>query len=99
MFSRPSYLSARLPRLLRAVAIEISSKAGGSVAVLILLITCGLLANVESLGAQSSAIVVTPPSVTLAPGTTQQFTATLNGAPIQVRWRASGGTITSSGLF
>jgi len=44
---------------------------------------------------------VSPSSVTLAPGETQQFTATLNGQPHAVTWSVSGAvaTITPQGLF
>lgn len=46
-------------------------------------------------------LVVSPSSVTLAPGQTQQFTATLNGQPHAVTWSVSGAvaTITPGGLF
>jgi len=44
---------------------------------------------------------VSPSSVTLAPGETQQFTATLNGQPHAVTWSVAGAvaTITPGGLF
>jgi hypothetical protein len=49
-------------------------------------------------------IVVTPASVSLATGTTQQFTATAqmsNGTqqPATVTWTATGGTVTAAGLY
>jgi hypothetical protein len=44
-------------------------------------------------------LVVTPSSVTLAPGGSQQFAATLQGAPIDVAWSASGGSIDANGRF
>ena len=45
-------------------------------------------------------VAVTPSNVTLTSGATQQFNATLQGtANTGVKWSASAGTITSSGLF
>ena len=45
-------------------------------------------------------VAVTPISATLAPGATQQFTATVTGAENDaVTWSASCGSITSTGLF
>jgi hypothetical protein len=42
---------------------------------------------------------VTPPSVTLAPGGTQQFQATLFGQPANVTWSATTGSIDASGAL
>src|SRR5262249_15547041 len=43
---------------------------------------------------------VTPPSVSLQAGAQQQFSATVHGTPNpNVTWTATGGTITSTGLF
>jgi hypothetical protein len=45
-------------------------------------------------------VAVTPGTVTVAPGGTQQFTASVSGASDQsVTWSAAGGTITQAGLF
>ena len=52
----------------------------------------------EPLGA-ATAIVVSPASVTLAPGATYQFTATSSGQSVNPKWRASGGSITQNGRF
>lgn len=50
--------------------------------------------------AQTITLAVTPSSATVAPGGVQQFTATVEGtANTGVKWAASAGTITSSGLF
>jgi hypothetical protein len=56
------------------------------------------------LGSNVKQILVTPATVSLSPGQTQQFTArgvTIRNdtIPIQVIWSASGGTITQTGLF
>jgi hypothetical protein len=50
------------------------------------------------------AVVLTPASVSLAPGATQQFAATGkmsdgSSSSVAVTWSASGGTISSSGLY
>jgi hypothetical protein len=46
------------------------------------------------------AVTVTPQGVSLKPGATQQFAASVRGASDpRVTWTASGGTIASSGLF
>ena len=42
---------------------------------------------------------VTPPSVTLAPGGTQQFQATLFGQPVTVTWSTTTGSIDQTGLL
>ncbi|HLK67269.1 MAG TPA: Ig-like domain-containing protein [Bryobacteraceae bacterium] len=48
----------------------------------------------------SVSVTVSPTTTTLAPGATQQFTATVTGASNSaVTWTATGGTITSAGLF
>jgi hypothetical protein len=48
--------------------------------------------------ASGSGVVITPATVTLAPGDTQQFTATVSGSGSQeVTWAATGGTFTTSG--
>jgi hypothetical protein len=45
-------------------------------------------------------VTVSPTSVVLQPGVTQQFTATVTGnVNTAVTWTATGGSITSSGLF
>ena len=45
-------------------------------------------------------VVVTPTSIVLQPGQTQQFTATVTGnSNTAVTWSATGGTITQTGLF
>ena len=45
-------------------------------------------------------VTVTPPNATLAPGGTQVFTATVTGASnTAVTWTATGGTITTAGVF
>jgi hypothetical protein len=44
-------------------------------------------------------VTISPATVTLAPGQTQQFTATVTGPASGVTWSATGGTITTSGLF
>ncbi len=50
--------------------------------------------------AQTVQISVSPTTATLQPGTTQQFTATVTGTSnTAVTWMATGGTISSSGLY
>ena len=49
-------------------------------------------------GSGSGTVTVSPASVTLQTGGTQQFTAT-DSAGLQVHWSATGGTISSSGLY
>jgi hypothetical protein len=45
-------------------------------------------------------VTVAPASVTVAPGATQQFAATVTGtADPRVTWSATGGTISATGLF
>ncbi|KPK50532.1 MAG: hypothetical protein AMJ63_14465 [Myxococcales bacterium SG8_38_1] len=44
-------------------------------------------------------LVVSPGAITLAPGTSQQFTAELLGITEEVTWAADGGSIDESGLF
>jgi hypothetical protein len=46
----------------------------------------------------SAAITVSPGSVSLPPGATQQFTA-IDNAGLPVTWSATGGTITNNGLY
>ncbi len=61
-----------------------------------------LLADVRAWSAsiQSIAVSVSPSSVTVSAGGTQQFTATVQGtANTRVNWSATAGTITSSGVF
>ena len=49
---------------------------------------------------QTVQVSVSPTSVTLQPGMTQQFTATVTGSSnTAVTWTATGGTISSSGLY
>src|SRR5690242_7299383 len=51
-------------------------------------------------GATSVVVSVQPLTATLAPGATQQFTATVTGASnTAVTWDASAGTISADGLF
>ena len=46
------------------------------------------------------AVSISPLSVTVQPGGTQQFTATVTGAPNNaVNWTATGGTVSASGLY
>jgi len=47
----------------------------------------------------SAQIVISPQSPQVTYGSTQQFTATINGSPVQVNWAATYGSITSSGLY
>lgn len=47
----------------------------------------------------SQQIVLSPQNPTLAYGTTQQFSATINGIATQVSWAANYGSISSSGLY
>jgi hypothetical protein len=54
--------------------------------------------NTTVSGASGGAVTVTPSSVTLKPGATQQFTAS-DSAGLPVTWSATGGTITTSGLY
>jgi hypothetical protein len=67
--------------------------------------SAGLRASaVVFLGSNVRQILVTPQSVSLSPGQTQQFTArgvtiTNDTIPVRVTWSATGGTITQSGLF
>jgi hypothetical protein len=49
--------------------------------------------------ASAQTLAVSPTSVTLTPGKTAQFRATRNGAQVNATWRATGGSISSSGLF
>jgi hypothetical protein len=44
-------------------------------------------------------LLVEPAEVGLAPGATQQFTATRGGVPVDVTWEATGGTISATGLY
>src|SRR3954468_22223273 len=51
-------------------------------------------------GVSSVVVGVQPLTATLAPGGTQQFTTTVTGASnTAVTWSASGGTITTAGVF
>ncbi len=47
----------------------------------------------------SEQILISPSNPQLTYGSTQQFTATINGVPSQVNWAASYGSISSSGLY
>ena len=47
----------------------------------------------------SAQIVISPQNPQLTYGQTQQFTATINGAPAQVNWAATYGGISASGLY
>src|SRR6185437_8293734 len=49
---------------------------------------------------QAVQVTVAPTNVTLQPGQTQQFTATVSGTSnTAVTWSATGGTISNAGLF
>jgi hypothetical protein len=51
-------------------------------------------------GAPDVVVTVSPMTVSLAPGATQQFTATVAGTTNNdVSWTATGGTITTAGLY
>ena len=51
-------------------------------------------------GVSSVVVTVQPVTVSLSPGGTQQFSATVTGASNKaVTWSASGGTLTAAGLF
>ncbi|MBZ5619798.1 MAG: Ig-like domain-containing protein, partial [Acidobacteriia bacterium] len=57
-------------------------------------------AHVTIQPAQTVQVSVSPANVTLQPGGTQQFTATVTGSSnTAVTWTATGGTISSSGLY
>ena len=47
----------------------------------------------------SAQIVISPQDPQLTYGSTQQFSATINGSPVQVNWAATYGSINSSGLY
>lgn len=51
-----------------------------------------------TVGSSAATVTVNPASATLSAGGTQQFTAT-DSAGLGVTWSATGGTITSSGLY
>lgn len=51
-------------------------------------------------GGSSFSIQVTPPAVTIQPNATQQFAATVTGSTnTGVTWYATGGTVSSNGLY
>ena len=51
-------------------------------------------------GGAGISVTVSPASLSLAPGSTQQFTAYVNGTSnASVNWTASAGTVSTSGLF
>jgi hypothetical protein len=55
---------------------------------------------VRSLADQCEALVVTPASITLTPGDTKQFAASIGGqATTSVTWTSSGGSIAQTGWF
>ena len=54
--------------------------------------------NITVSGGSGNTVSVSPSSVTLAPSGTQQFKAT-DSAGLAVTWSATGGTISSSGLY
>jgi len=65
---------------------------------------CGGMAPSSTPGAStpgsSAKIALSPPGATVPSGSTQQFTATLTSTPnTAVVWKATAGTITSTGLF
>ena len=63
-----------------------------------LLFFCPLLTGC-GLGS-SGTVDISPRSVTLAPGATQQFSVTVTNCPnTAVNWRASHGTISDSGVY
>src|SRR5581483_11880173 len=51
-----------------------------------------------TVGTSAATVAVSPTSVTLSSGGTQQFTAT-DSAGLGVTWSATGGTITSGGVY
>jgi len=60
----------------------------------------GIAPFVVKVGGVGSALSVSPASVSLAPGTKQQFTASLSGtADTAVIWSASAGSIDAQGLY
>jgi hypothetical protein len=62
---------------------------------------CGGVTRAPAPSAPAVVVTVSPPSATVAPGQTVQFTATVTGASnTGVTWSVSGGgTISSSGLY
>ena len=54
--------------------------------------------NIMVNNSSAGVVTVSPSSVILQPGNTQQFTA-IDSAGLAVTWTATGGTITSSGLY
>src|SRR5581483_6163933 len=54
--------------------------------------------NITVSGGSGNTVSVSPSSVTLAPGGTQQFKAT-DSAGLAVTWLATGGSISSTGLY
>ena len=65
----------------------------------LMLILSGAAAPARVANAASSAVVISPGRVSLEAGATRQFTATVNGAALNAKWQATGGTITNTGLF
>ena len=65
---------------------------------LVLFLTCPLAAAPVA-NAALSAVVISPGSVSLVAGAKHQFSATINGAALNAKWSATGGTISGNGLF
>jgi Putative Ig domain len=92
----PEYLNwkARLPFLVPRI-----TKLVLCVCALLLAAGCNLVSLLSNPGAQVQ-VAVSPASVTLGPGTQQQFSATVRGTSNSaVIWRASAGSITSTGDY
>src|ERR1022692_5152747 len=57
------------------------------------------LIPVEVTTTAGTSVAISPASISLAPGATQQFAATVNGGAGKVTWSVSAGTIDSDGNF
>ena len=57
------------------------------------------LIPVEVTTTAGTSVAISPASISLAPGATQQFAATVNGGTGKVTWSVSAGTIDSDGNF
>ena len=59
-----------------------------------------VLSDTESTEPSAGAVAISPETATLAPGETQQFTASISGVPnLDIIWSCSRGSISASGLF